>query len=230
MVSSISCAKAIVPGRAFTRRMYSFGAGLTKPHHHFRVTSELKFDLEMWMTFLSTDLVFNRPFLDLDPVSEEIPWATDASANPVLGAGGTCGNQWFILQWDADFILRNKPSINFLELFAVAIAVLAWLPNFTNRRITILCDNMSVVYMLNSNTSKCKRCMVLLRIIVLQSLIHNVRLTAKHVTSENNKFPDLLSRLQYKKFRQLSRKAGIPFANKPTAIDSLIWPMHKVWL
>ena len=43
--------KAIIPGRAFTRHLYSHTAGLTKKYHHFKVTNEVKMDLRVWLAF-----------------------------------------------------------------------------------------------------------------------------------------------------------------------------------
>ena len=224
--------KAIVPGRVFTRRMYTYGAKLTKPDHHFTITQEFKSDLRMWQEFLKNPIAYSRPFLDVDANTNsiEVDWATDASANPNLGAGGTCFNEWFILQWDEKFMLKNEPSINYLELYAVAVGIFLWLGNFKNQRITIFCDNMSVVHMINTNVSTSKNCMVLLRFIVLQSLIHNVKITAKHIVGKFNIFPDLLSRLQYGKFRQIARKNGRMFTNKSREIPEVLWPMEKIWL
>ena len=65
--------KAIVPGRAFTRRMYPklkttnrLGVEL-KSYHHVRITEEFKSDCNMWLLFLTHSHVSQlcRPFLDL---------------------------------------------------------------------------------------------------------------------------------------------------------------------
>ena len=50
--------------------------------------------------------------------------------------------------------LTNKkynPSIEYLELFALTAAVLTWGSKLKNRRITIFCDNLSVVCMINND-------------------------------------------------------------------------------
>ena len=54
------------------------------------------------------------------------------------------------------------PSIQYLELFALVAAVLAWISRFQNRSVTIFCDNQSVVAMVNNTTSKCINCMTLI--------------------------------------------------------------------
>ena len=180
--------KAVVPGRAFTRRLYSFGSHLVNDNHHLSVTAEMRMDLEAWRVFVGNPAVFSRPFFNFlaHHFSVELDWFTDASKR--FGLGGIFGNSWFIGEWDPDFIRIYDPSINYLELFALTAGVLLWLPRVRNQSITLFCDNMSVVYMVNNTTSKCKNCMVLIRILVLQSMIQNVRVTVKHVAGDRNNF------------------------------------------
>ena len=143
-----------------------------------------------------------------------IDWYTDASANPLLGAGGYSGEDWFILQWEEDFIMDQRPSINYLELYAVAVSIYSWIYKYSNQKVTLFCDNMSVVHMINSNSSKCQNCMVLIRLIVLQCLKFNVLVTAKHVKGVQNNFADLLSRMNLKQFWILSRQRKKTFQQK----------------
>ena len=48
--------KAVIPGRAFTRRLYCIEEGAKekdmKKFHHVPVTAEMRMDLEVWLTFL----------------------------------------------------------------------------------------------------------------------------------------------------------------------------------
>ena len=224
--------KSIVPGRAFTRRLYSYVKSDMKPDHHLYVKQEMKLDLEMWQVFLENPGIYSRQFLEFDRefTSEDINMYTDATANPNLGCGGIGDNEWFITQWDEDFILENDPSINYLELYAVTVAVCLWIYKHKNKCITLFCDNMSVVHMINNTSSNCKNCMVLIRIIVLLGLVHNVRISAKHVLGKNNQFSDLLSRLKYKEFKTLARQKKSTFKNRPTKLPEMLWPMDKLWL
>ena len=45
--------RCIVPGRMFTRRLYSDLVNKTKlkPYHHIKITGEMKADLRMWLVF-----------------------------------------------------------------------------------------------------------------------------------------------------------------------------------
>ena len=228
--------KAVVPGRAFTRRLYCVEENALnnnlKKHHHIKITAEMRMDLELWLIFLNHPTIYARKFIDMDRyiTSEEVDFYTDASANPNFGCGGISQNEWYILQWDNQFINKVKPSINYLELYALTIAIVMWIHNFQNKRIYIFCDNMSVVQMVNKTTSKCKNCMVLIRIIVLQALTNNVKINVKHIAGKANKFSDWLSRMEYKKFRQHARKTNRRFNNKPCCIPDQLWPMEKIWL
>ena len=89
--------KAIIPGRAFTRRLYAYTAVRLLPHHHINITKEMKEDLNMWLIFLETPLAYSRPFMDYDNIwtPEDLDWYTDASKNPNLGCGGIFSRSWF---------------------------------------------------------------------------------------------------------------------------------------
>lgn len=65
---------------------------------------------------------------------------------------------------------------------------------------TISCDNMSVVEMMNKAASPCKICMVLIHFITFTSIKHNVRFFARHMKTSENTLADALSRLQFKRF------------------------------
>ena len=221
--------KCVVPGRAFTRRLYAADAHLTCQDHHLPVTEEMRLDLHVWHCFLKQPDVFCRPFIQFDDVTPFITdFHTDASGNPELGAGGHCNKEWFILQWDKTYFTNHSPSIDYLELYGLTVGLRLWLSKFQNQSIVVFCDNMGVVHMVNNNTSSCKRCMVLLRIIVLMALQFNVSISALHVPTRQNVFADLLSRLKYAKFRQEARRQRRFFNGAPTPIPDDMWPMEKL--
>ena len=128
----------------------------------------------------------------------------DTSRNFALGLGGYCNTDWMSQKWDRSFMESAQPSIEYLELYAVTAGVLAWIHRFSNKRVVIFTDNKSVKYMINHNTSGCKNCMVLIRILVLESMIHNIRIYTKHVRSKLNAIADALSRMQWSHFARLT--------------------------
>ena len=221
--------KCVIPGRAFTRRLYAAGAGVTVQWHHVDVMHEMKLDLRVWQCFLAQPDVFCRPFIDYNVSTPQITdFYTDASGNPELGAGGHCGSEWFILAWNEKYFTKHNPSIDYLELYALTIGIKLWLHKFANKRIVVFCDNLGVVHMVNNNTSTSEKCMILIRIIVLQSLIYNTRVFAEHVPTKQNYFADMLSRHNYRGFRMTSRRQRRYFRGSPCAIPEDMWPMSKL--
>ena len=223
--------RCVTPGRAFTRRFYALMAGnpVLKPHHHVKVKSENKLDLKMWKEFLGAPQVFCRPFIDfVDEHVQQVQIYSDASGNFLLGFGGWCmeKQEWFQSHWDVAFMRKHRPSIEYLELFAVTTAVLLWIGSFNCRRLYVYCDNESVCNMLNNSSSTCKFCMILIRIITLKSLLHNVRVFGKHIRTEDNGIADSLSRFQMKKFKKLAPCIALL---PEVEIPEQIWPMSKVW-
>ena len=119
---------------------------------------------------------------------------------------------------------RCEPSIEYLELFGVTVAFLNWLKLFRDNRICLHCDNQAVVHMINNSSSNCKHCMILLRLIVLESMVHNV--TAVYVETKKNGKVDALLRLDLKRFWRLS---GDNMSRNPTDIPKGFWPIGKIW-
>ena len=89
--------RAIFPGRAFTRRMYSKFAHIIneqedsrlKAHHHVHLDGEFRADCLVWKNFLQLKnaSVVNRPMVDLSLIrsAKEIWFYSDASTNENLG-------------------------------------------------------------------------------------------------------------------------------------------------
>ena len=230
--------RAIVPGRAFTRRMYSKlritdkeGNSL-KHYHHVTLGAEFVNDCKVWLQFLSEIATGHlcRPFLDTRAFeyAETLNFYTDASLNRNFGLGGIYNNRFIVGRWGAVFIEMQKPSIEFLELFALTAGILTWghLPELSNKRLIIFCDNTAVMDMVNQFTSSCEHCMKLIRILALNGLRYNRRLLVKHVRSKNNILADSLSRMNFKRFRV---NAPVSMNWYPDKIAPEIWSIDKIW-
>ena len=221
--------RAIVPGRAFLRRLYIGhiqNDRVLKAHHHVKITEEHRLDLLVWRQFLKSPESLYRPFIDVIALNaEELDMYSDASGNFSLGFGAYCGPEWMFGQWDAKVCNEHQLSIEYLELFAVLAGVLKWIKLFANKRIILFCDNEAVVKMINNSSSSCKKCMVLLRMLVAEGIIRNVRIFARHVRTNHNGKADALSRLDFKRFWRL---AGNMMNEVPSSIPQEIWPMNKL--
>ena len=202
-----------------------------EPHHHIRVDQELRTDCAMWLAFLDLDSVtrFCRPFIDLKKivVASDVNLYSDSSANQNLGFGGVYNNaEFFFGQWEKHYIEQYQPSIEYLELYAVCVGLFIWMENFTNRRILIHCDNMSVVNIINKTTSSCRNCMSLVQLLVSLSLRYNTRVFAQHIFGKNNNLSDSLSRLRFTRFWKL---APPTMQDSPRKLPDCLWPASKIW-
>ena len=170
-----------------------------------------------------------RPFVDFKEntwTAESLNFLTDAAKSDKLGLGCIFGRHWLHKTWDG-FIAEADPSIEYLELYALAVGVDLWGHEFHNKRVIIYCDNMSVVHMLNKSTANCVNCMVLIRLLVLNSLKYNFRLFARHEKGIDNVGADLLSRNKLHKFWQIYDQNTMD--SNPTMIPSKLWPPQKIW-
>ena len=219
--------RALVPGRTFIRRLYPLVKNNMRQHHHVRLTKENHLDLMMWQRFLGRPESYARSFMDFGVISSsEIDMYSDASRNHNLGFGAYCGTEWTFGKWESTFMIRYEPSIEYLELFGVTVAVMNWIKLFKNKRMILFCDNEAMVHMINNSSSSCKNCIVLIRLIVLEGLVYNVKINAKHVGTKQNGKADALSRLDFKRFRKLG-----PTMNKTaTPIPVQLWPISKIWM
>ena len=85
--------------------------------------------------------------------------------------------------WDQCFIQEEMPSIEFLELFALVAAILAWghLPELSNTRVKVFCDNQTVKSQVNNLTAGCRQCLKLIRILALNNLKYNRQVFVEYV-------------------------------------------------
>ena len=181
--------KVIVLGRMFMRRMYakcgqtSKNGRLLNHHHHMSLDSEFKFDCNLWLTFLTKyqDDAVCCPMMDVDMpciTAKQLRFYSDASASEILGFGAVYETNWLFSKWETNYIQQHKPSIKYLELYALVAPVLTWEKRIQNICMVLYCDNQSVVDMVNSQVSKCKNCIFLLRLLMLNNLVHNRRIFA----------------------------------------------------
>ena len=68
-------------------------------------------------------------------------------------------------------------------------------------------DNQALVSIINKQTSKSKRVMMLVRKMVLLLLENNIMFKAQHIYGKVNNIADALSRKQFQKFRTLAPNA-----------------------
>ena len=178
----------IAPGRAFLRRLYSLVCGHTNPRTKIPINAEAKKDLSIWAQFLvilnSKQIISVSQWVN----ANDINMYTNASK---LGYGGTYGKSWIQGHWPQ---LWQLFSIFLLELYPIYILIKMFSYKIRNSRITINCDNTSVVQILNKQSSKDKAIMDILRPMILCLINNNITLHAVHIPGKNNILADFLSR------------------------------------
>ncbi|KAK6185508.1 hypothetical protein SNE40_007726 [Patella caerulea] len=218
--------RAVRPGRAFLRRMYDAMCGIREKHHYIRITKSLREDMLTWLHFLEN---FNGEtfFPESEWLSSDtLNLFTDSSGNGLLGCGAYFAGQWVYFGWPKAW--ENKSilaDITFLELVPIVIALELWGFRFSNKRLLLHVDNMALVRILNTCTSKSKRVMSLIRPLLMVFLKHNIVFRATHVRSQDNGICDSISRQQWERFRQLAPEADENPLNVPNNIIEKIYSM-----
>lgn len=214
------CCRAIVPGRPFCRRLINSICGLTKHYHHLRVNKGIKLDLQMWLNFFRSHngvSVFHDRFW---VSNADVQLFTDSAGGPDMGFGIYFQTKWTFAPWPASWRTRGiTQDITVLELFPIFVALQIWGENLRNKKIRFHCDNMAVVHIINSMTSKSEQVMCLVRLLTVRCLETNTIIKASHVPGFKNKICDALSRLQLSKFRSLARDAD----PEPEPIPAYLW-------
>ncbi len=215
--------RALNFGCPFIRRLYdAVGPWMMKKRRHLKIHEGIKQDMEMWKDFLSTK-PYCKSFIEyLELPGEEVNWMTDASGAAQLGFGCYLNGYWIAERWPEDVIKPdNCTSTCFLELLALVCSVEKWVHLFRNKRVKIHCDNQAVVAVFNNCTSRCSKCMFLIRMMVGTCMKENFRAQAMFIRTEDNVLADSLSRLQLQKIFQLNPAARGKQVKPPPSL----WPM-----
>lgn len=222
--------RAIVPGRAFTRRLYSKMAGL-KQYHHLRVDQEMKADVRVWLQFLEMDEAVCRPFMDFSKVmhADQLMFFTDGALDDErLGVGGCFENDWFsgLMPRGECGHFASRLTIQMIEMYGILLGLSLWIDRLRNRRVVIFCDNEAVMHMINKSTSSCRVCMIMLRMITLWSMKNNTRVFCTYIKSSENWRADLLSRGRTSEYLYF---AGEQALEGEAELPDELWPLPRSW-
>lgn len=163
------------------------------------LSSEAKLDLEWWCNAKLADL---SPIL-IEEKPTDISMFTDAS---LLGWGATLSSGEYISGcWNES---DSKQHINFLELKAIKLALMEFLPVIKSKSILIHSDNLTTVYYINKigGTHSIKLCLLALDIwnFIIAS---SISCKAIHIAGIRNNAADYLSRHSHLHEYSLSPKA-----------------------
>ena len=158
-------------------------------------------DCLVWKQFLSNGgtnrIALCRPFVDISKKisAHVLNFYSDSSMKEM---GVIFGNRWLVQAWDKEFLQQFKPTIDFLELYALVATLLTWgkHPLLCNTKIVIFCDNQVVKNNINNLTTKSKPSLRLIRLLALNNLECNRRIMElkqfHHVTLDKEFINDCL--------------------------------------
>ena len=219
--------KVVRPGRSFLRNMINLlhmqGRASRKPHHHIRLNRPFRADLAWWRTFAQS----------WNGVAAVTNWTAQAGPEFASDASGTwgCGawycRQWFQLQWEGPS--ANLP-IAVKEMIPIIIASVAWGRQWRGQQVTCHCDNMAVVAVLSSRTSKHDHLMHLARCLFFIEARFNFELRCMHVAGIKNDLADDLSRNNLSSFRSKVAMADEHPTPIPYPLLSIMMDPHLDWI
>ena len=195
--------KAVPQGRAFSARIYWSFKEL-RPTWHVSVTKEIKKDLQMWIVFLE-EYGGSSSIPGLNPPQLEV--FSDASANITLLWGAWFGKKWIWGGWDQTFFHVYNPTIDFLKMYTVVVAIYAWSDLMANKHVIAHSSNTPTVAVINDKFAHSPNLMHLVHFLVLHCMLNNITLMAAYIQGSSNKRSDALSCFQLHRFQQLHPEA-----------------------
>ena len=205
LIGKLNWACRVIPaGRIFLRRLIDLSTTARLPHHHISMNLEARRDIAWWQRFLPT---WNGRAIIPDPYwsrSPDLALFTDASGT--LGYGIYYSGHWIADTWPPP--LQGR-SIQWKELYPIALACLLWGHSWSGKNILFHCDNQAVVDIWASGTSRDPDIMHLVRSIFFSGATHHFTILVAHIAGTDNSIADSLSRLQIVRFHQLAPAADL---------------------
>jgi ribonuclease HI len=195
------------------------------------ITADIRADVAWWREFVTP---WNGVALLSDP-----HWAAPGAAVPQnapeselftdacnTGFGAVWAGKWLHGSWSEPQLRtaqrKNRLSMPYLEMLAVAIALSSWAEPLTGHRITIRSDSETTVAALNGGASRDPHLMHLIRTILFIAARHHFALRCKHIAGVDNTAADALSRGHVQEFKASSPQ----HASSPSRVTL---PPVRVW-
>lgn len=206
-------ASVVTQGRTFLRQLFPLLSTNRAPHHYIRLNAGARADLLWWKIFLQN---WNgTSFFPASTPSIEV--VSDASGS--YGCGAFSGpHGWFQLEWPASWAPFHIAA---KELVPIVIAAALWGREWKRSCICFRSDNMAVVSILKSRTSKDQLLMHLLRCLVFYAAFYRFQFVAEHVPGVLNTAADAISRNNTSLFLSLA-PPQIPHITIPQSVLELL--------
>lgn len=184
-------------GRTFLRRLIQVSKSVQYLHYKIKLTKEARADIRWWQNYLPTwngiSIIDGSKWL----TNSEICLTTDASD---VAIGCVYKSEWFFVKFEDEYVYIKEKSINWRELYAIVKATATWCEALHTKKVIFYCDNLSIVYILQSGCSKDPDIMKLVRALFFIAAQYQIEYTAKHLPGIMNTDADNLSRLKIQDF------------------------------
>ena len=183
--------KCVKPARIFVNRILSLfreSPGAKK----IKLTSEFFMDLDWFISFLpkfsGSSKIFKPNIKDMNSLH------VDAC---MTGIGGIWADRVYAapVPTYVDF----QPNITHLEMLNVLVAMRLWAKDWTGSVVTLHCDNLAVVQVVNSGKTRDKFLNACIRHIWFITAIYDIDLQLTHIQGHKNVIADSLSRIYSEK-------------------------------
>ena len=191
--------RVVRSGRTFVRRMIDTAKKVKLLHHKIYLSKDFKADVEWWLMYLPTWNGISVFYEDEWVSSDAMDLFTDASDQAV---SGYFNRSWFVLP------VSTQHSINWRELYAIVVAAATFGMHWQGKRINFHCDNMSVVYVLSSGTSRNPDLMCLVRELFFVAAMYQFEFRATYINTKVNLIADSLSRYNWRLFHEVAPDAN----------------------
>lgn len=197
----IFISRVVRSGRTFVRRLIDTSKKVKSLNHTVKLNKQFRADIDWWLSFLPSwngiSMFYERNWTR----SIDLELFTDASD---VAMAGYYHGAWFV-----ELVGERQESINWREMYAVVQAAATWGAQWAGKRILFHVDNMSVVYILRSGTSKSPALMDLMRILFFIAAKFNFEFSSEYINTHDNTIADSLSRLDFYRFWHLDPNANI---------------------
>ena len=218
--------RAVRPGKTFMGRMFQLLGGAHRAHHHIRLNLSFRSDLQWWCSFIASwnGVGMMKPQRG---TQHTIHFWTDASGQFGCGALEPHSQEWIQLQWPhtyaREWVRLKEESIALKELLPIVLACAVWGEGWKNRAVTVHCDNLGVVALVNSGYSRVPQIMHLLRCLFFIRARFHLDVWAVHVPGVQNTLADAISRNNIHLFlSQMTGAAGRRKSIPPDLLSLLV--------
>jgi len=186
--------------RPFAQRFLDLQNRTHDVDRYTNLSKELRSDIAWWIKAVSS---WNGVYLfeETTWIQPHIPkFYTDASN---IGAGATFENYFLASLWSSSL----NPAIidiNLRELIAIILAVSTFRRLWTRKRYILFTDNTTCVANIKRGYSSDPLANEIIRDLYEQQIVYSFAIKVEHISSVQNLHADMLSRGQYKQFRNLN--------------------------